>query len=228
MRGVFVTGTDTEIGKTLISAALLHALRDAGVQVAGMKPVASGCETTPAGLRNADALALSAAEGDAVDYEQVNPYAFAPPIAPHIAAGQAGVRIDPQRILQVARRRAGQGRFLVVEGVGGFLVPLDGEAGTGNDVAGLAAILELPVLLVVGLRLGCINHARLSAEAICARGLELAGWVGSAVDPEMPYLSENIETLRSLLPAPCRGVVPYLPEPSGRTAARYLDISGLL
>lgn len=224
MRGWFVTGTDTEIGKTLVSAALLHALRAAGLRVAGMKPVASGCERTPAGLRNADALALLAAAGRDAAYADVNPYAFAPPIAPHIAAEQAGVRIDAAVIESAARRLAAGADALVVEGVGGFLVPL----GPDLDVAGLAGALRLPVILVVGLRLGCINHALLTAEAVRARGLKLAGWVGSRVDPDMAYVAENIEALRSRLPAPCLGVLPHLSPPEPAEAARYLEPGALM
>lgn len=204
-KGFFITGTDTGVGKTLVSCVLLHALRARGLRAAGMKPVASGCEQTPAGLRNADALALQAASSSPPDYATLNPYAFAPAIAPHLAAQAAGVTMDFARITSCYQALARQADAVVVEGAGGWRVPL----GPSGDMADLAAALGLPVILVVGLRLGCLNHARLSAEAIRTRGLPLAGWVANALDPDMAERAANVATLIQTLPAPCLGQLPY-------------------
>lgn len=210
-RGYFVTGTDTGVGKTLISQALLHRLRQTHVAVAGFKPVASGCEQTANGLRNADALALQQASSIAMPYATVNPYAFAPPIAPHLAAELAGVAIDCEvirrGIASVAAER------VVVEGVGGWLVPLNRR----QTVADLAQLLGLPVVLVVGVRLGCLNHALLTAEAIRARGLEIAGWVANRIDTQCLLCEENIAALDERLGMPLLMSLPWfdtLPQPA--------------
>jgi dethiobiotin synthetase len=207
VHGCFVTGTDTGVGKTLVSQVLLHALRSAHAAVAGFKPIASGCDRTPEGLRNADALALQAASSIPLPYDVVNPYAFAPPIAPHLAAEQAGVAIDLDVILQrigsVAADR------IVVEGVGGWQVPLNRT----QSVADLAQRLGLPVVLVVGLRLGCLNHALLTAEAIRSCGLELAGWVANRIDPAFPCCDENIAALQERLAVPLLLRLPWFDTP---------------
>ena len=223
--GFFITGTDTEVGKTTIAAALLHAARQAGLSTAAVKPVASGCEATPEGLRNADALALQEQCSLKLDYAQINPYAFAPAIAPHLAAQQIGVELEVdtlaaavQRILQM------QADFTVVEGAGGWRVPLSGAA-TLSDVA---ITLGLPVILVVGIRLGCINHALLSAQAIVADGLHLAGWVANLVDEQTTCLDEMLQTLNELLSAPCIGYVPSLELVTPARVAGYLELSLLL
>jgi dethiobiotin synthetase len=199
MKRWFVTGTDTEIGKTWVSCALVRHLAERGHSVAVMKPLASGCERTDEGLRNEDALALMAASNVSQEYAQVNPLAFEPPIAPHIAAEQAGVRIDPAALARVADGI--QADMLVVEGVGGWCVPL----GHGLMLSDLARRLADEVILVVGLRLGCLNHALLSAEAIRRDGLELRGWVANYVDPDMLEQGPNLATLEELMPAPCLG-----------------------
>lgn len=196
--GVFVTGTDTEIGKTFFSVQLVKALRARGRRVAVMKPVASGAQRVAGRLRNEDALALLAAAGTDQPYETCNPFCYAPPIAPHVAAAQAGERIDTQRIVNQARALAAGADFLVVEGVGGWRVPLDDN----EDVAALAARLQLPVILVVGLRLGCINHALLSADAICHDGVPFAGWVANRIDPAARNVEAMIDTLRRRIAAP--------------------------
>jgi len=205
-RDFFVTGTDTGVGKTLVSSAMLRALRRRGRSVAGMKPVASGSDPTTAGLRNEDALSLQAESSRPWPYEVVNPYAFAPPIAPHLAAAEAGVEVGLERILACFRELKDGSGTVVVEGAGGFLVPL----GPGLSFADLPRAMGLEVVLVVGLRLGCLNHAFLTAEAIASRGLTLAGWAGSLVDPGFERLPENLESLRQGLGAPCLGVIPHL------------------
>lgn len=223
MKGVFVTGTDTEVGKTVTAAALTRALADRGLRVAVMKPVASGARQCAQGLRNDDAEILIRAAGRAANYDLVNPYCFVPAVAPHIAAAEAGVTIDAGVILDAAGRVAAQADWLIVEGVGGWRVPL----APGLDVAGLATCLGLPVVLVVGLRLGCLNHALLSAQAVSASGCRLAGWIASRVDPDMARAEENLATLESMLPAPCLGVIPWLGTPDPRVAARFLRLDPL-
>jgi dethiobiotin synthetase len=211
--GYFVTGTDTGIGKTVVTLGLMRLLQERGLRVAGMKPVASGCERTPQGLRNEDALQLQRQASMPLDYAEVNPYAFEPPIAPHIAAREAGVRIGLDVIRAGMRRLAVVSDAVCVEGVGGWLVPLNER----ETVADLAGRLGLDVILVVGMRLGCLNHALLTARSIEAAGLPLAGWVANCLPPEPDYLQENITALKSGLSAPLLGVVPPLAEPhSGR------------
>lgn len=210
-RAYFVTGTDTEVGKTLCTAALLQLARRQGLSTAGMKPIASGCVATPAGLRNEDALAhLAETTPPLPDYGTVNPYAFAPAIAPHIAAAEAGVVVDFALITRLWRELSAGRDFALLEGAGGWQVPIDRE----RCFPDLAVALELPVLLVVGVRLGCINHALLTAAAIRARGLRLAGWIGNRIDPGFSRLEENLAALHRHLPAPCLGIVPPLPAPS--------------
>lgn len=218
--GYFVTGTDTGVGKTAVALGLMHCLQAQGYRVAGMKPVASGCETTPAGLRNADALQLQRQSSVATDYALVNPYAFAPAIAPHIAAQQAGVRIELDTIQSAYTELAAQMDRVVVEGVGGWLVPLNER----ETLADLACKLELPVILVVGIRLGCLNHALLSAAAIGHAGLQLAGWVANRLPPEADCAGENINALKSRLPAPLLGIVPALDMPGASEIAQHLAL----
>lgn len=220
----FVTGTDTEIGKTTIAAGLLHAARAQGLSTAAAKPVASGCEKTADGLRNSDALALLSECSLPLAYEEVNPLAFAPAIAPHLAALEAGVRLDVEALAGPVRRVLAKGAdFSLVEGAGGWRVPL---AGQGN-LSDLPIALGLPVILVVGVRLGCINHAVLTVEAIQRDGLTLAGWVANVVDPQTSRLEENLATLAERLPAPCLGRVPRLAEATPATVASYLDLAPL-
>lgn len=216
----FVTGTDTEVGKTLVSAALLHACRARGESVAGMKPVAAGCEKIGGEWRNEDVEALVAASSVAAPRKLVNPYLFTEPIAPHIAAASAGTVISAAHIAACARELGALAQTLVVEGAGGFLVPLNDH----EDMGDLARLLGLPVVLVVGMRLGCINHAKLTAEAVRARGLTLAGWVANSVDPRMPRYAENLATLRDALPAPLLGALPYFQQPDAHAAAACLTL----
>lgn len=203
-RGLFVTGTDTGVGKTRVAVALIHALRAHGLRVAAMKPVSAGCVP---GELNEDVVALLQAADVAADLRDVNPYAFAPAIAPHIAAQQAGVRIELGVIAAAYARLAAAADVVVVEGAGGWRVPLNEH----EDMADLAQRLGLPVVLVVGLRLGCLNHALLTAESIANRRLPWAGWVGNHVDPEMAAWSENVTALQARLPGPCLGVQEFSP-----------------
>lgn len=203
-RTLFVTGTDTGVGKTAVAVDLIHALRGRGLRVAGMKPVAAGCEP---GMLNEDVAALMAASNVDASLSCVNPYSFTPPIAPHIAAEQAGVQIDIAIIAQAHAQLARQADYVVVEGAGGWRVPL----GAQTDMADLAESLDSAVILVVGMRLGCLNHALLSAEAICAHGLPWAGWVANLMTPDMASFEENLATLRARLPGPCLGVRPWRP-----------------
>ena len=213
-RGYFVTGTDTGVGKTRVAVALVHALRAQGLRVAPMKPVAAGCV---AGGLNDDVVALVAAANVSADLADVNPYSFTPAIAPHIAAAQAGVHIDPDAIAAAYGRLAAQADAVVVEGAGGWRVPLNDS----EDMADLAQRLALPVVLVVGLRLGCLNHALLTAESIAARGLPWVGWIGNHIDPDMACQAENLDALRARLPGPCLGVQPFVADPA--RAAAHAD-----
>lgn len=223
-RGYFVTGTDTGVGKTLVSAALIHGFVARGFKTAGVKPVASGCEVIEGQCISADAAQLRAAANVALLPEVSNPYAFAPPLAPHIAAHRVGVEIAFSRIAQACQAAASVADMLVVEGVGGFRVPLSAQ----GDTADLALALGLPVILVIGMRLGCLNHALLTAEAIHARGLPLAGWVANSLDPAMSAMEENLQALRLRLAAPCLGALPLLASADFRVAAHYLDVDSLL
>lgn len=222
-RGLFVGGTDTGIGKTCASTALLHALRARGLRASGMKPVASGCHATPDGLRNEDAEALLAASDPVPAYADCNPFALAEPIAPHIAARLSGVEIDLARVRAAYLRIAQGADRVVVEGVGGWAVPLSGDA----MQADLVRALGLPVVLVVGLRLGCINHALLSARAIAADGCRLAGWVANRVDPALAFAEANLHTLRSRIEAPLLGVIEHAPAFDPVAAARMIDVDAL-
>jgi len=204
-RGVFVTGTDTDCGKTFVGVRLVEQLRARGRRVGVCKPVAAGATWCDGELRNDDALALIAASGLDLGYREVNPYCFEPAIAPHLAAAEVGAEIDLKVIQHACEGLAARCDFLVVEGAGGWRVPL----GPRLDMQGLALALRLPVLLVVGLRLGCLNHALLSVQAIEASGAPLIGWIGSQVDPAMRRMKDNIDALREGLATPCLGVFPH-------------------
>lgn len=225
--GLFVAGTDTGIGKTIASATLLAALNRAGRRGVGMKPVASGCRQTERGWRNEDAEALIAQSAGAPDYALVNPYALPQPIAPHLAARAAGVEIRLDSILAAFATLSTNADCIIVEGVGGWAVPLS----PALMQADLVRALGLPVILIVGLRLGCINHAILSARAITADGCRLIGWIGNGVDAQMARVEDNLATLREHLPAPCVGVLPFADNPNPGTLSAHLDalrLAGLL
>ena len=220
----FIAGTDTEVGKTTIAAGLLCAARRQGLSTAACKPVASGSELTADGLRNSDALALLGQCSLPLSYDQVNPFAFAPAIAPHLAAREAGVELSAAVLLAPVRHVLNQrADFTVVEGAGGWRVPL----GDGGYLSDLPVALGLPVILVVGVRLGCINHAVLTAEAIARDGLRLAGWVANIVDPATSRLDDNLATLTALLAAPCLGRVPRLADASAENVADQLHVARL-
>jgi dethiobiotin synthetase len=208
--GIFITGTDTGVGKTVAACGLVRALRQTGSRVSVMKPVASGSLRTPEGLRNADALALMEAAGmdSRALYARVNPYCFEPPISPHIAAEDAKIKIDIDLIRGEFDRLAASADWVVVEGAGGWLAPLSDH----ETMADLATGLDLPVLIVVGLKLGCLNHAQLTRRAVGAHGVPFAGWVASAIDPQMSRLEANLESLQRLLGEPPLAVVPHLPD----------------
>jgi dethiobiotin synthetase len=203
-RGVFVAGTDTGVGKTVIAAALIKALARAGFRVAAMKPVAAGASMTPSGLRNADALALIQAANVAAPYETVNPYCLAAPVSPHIGARDARVAIDIELVRLRFAELARDADCVVVEGAGGWLTPI----GAGTSMADVAAALALPVVLVVGLRLGCLSHAFLTARALAEHAAGLAGWIGNSIDPAFERAADNIAELERRL-QPAAAVVPY-------------------
>lgn len=213
MTAFFVTGTDTGVGKTFVSCALLHAMARRHPRVVGMKPVAAGLVQTPDGWDSEDAIALRAASTVRVPPALDNPVRLPDPLSPHLAAERAGTRIDIHHLVACQRELAQHADAMVVEGAGGFLVPLSPEH-TGAD---LAQALGLPVLLVVGLRLGCLNHALLSAEAIRARGLTLAGWVANRIDPGMAAADDNIAFLRQRLGAPLLADIAHSAAPDFRT-----------
>lgn len=218
--GLFVTGTDTGVGKTLVACGLLRAFANRGLKAVGMKPVASGAVSREGGLVHDDVEKLLAAGNVAAPREHVNPYCYEPPIAPHIAAAGAGMRIDLDRIGQSFETLSARADVVIVEGVGGFRVPL----APGIDTAQLAARLALPLVLVVGLRLGCLNHALLTAEAVANRGLKLAGWVANHVDPRMAAVEENVRTLEMLIPAPLLAHIAFTATPDIAISAALLDL----
>lgn len=212
-QGYFITGTDTECGKTEITLGLMHLLQSQGESVSGMKPVASGALDTKDGLRNGDAQRILQQASKPVPYDLVNPFAFEPPIAPHLAAAMAEQKISFEPVLECYERLSSLTDRVIVEGVGGWRVPLSED----GDLSDLALALGLPVILVVGMKLGCINHALLTVESILGKGLTLAGWVANIVDPNMLELDANLTTLRESIHAPCIGVVPHM-QPVDTTA----------
>lgn len=220
VQGLFVCGTDTGVGKTLIASAFVHGYRLAGKPAVGMKPVASGCTIENNGIQNEDVMLLTAASQMSISPDQINCYQFLPAIAPHIAAQEAGVVIDLQTILTQYQSLSARFSPVVVEGAGGFLVPLSNTL----SFADVAVALNLPVILVVGMRLGCINHALLTVEAIQQRDLTLAGWVANTIEPDMPRFQDNLVTLQQRIPAQCLGVVPYQTHPNYQATSHYLQL----
>ncbi len=215
---VYITGTDTGVGKTLATVSLMSVLQLSGLHVVGMKPVASGSSKAHEGWRNADAAIIAQYSSGTPAYSLVNPFAFEPPIAPHIAARDAGVEITPDPIAAAFSTLSQNADCIIVEGVGGWCAPLSATM----MQADIARALKLPVILVVGLRLGCLNHALLSVRAIETDGCKLLGWIGSQVDPHMARVEDNLATLRERLPAPCLGVFPFTESPDPGVMQMYL------
>ncbi|MGY1410554.1 MULTISPECIES: dethiobiotin synthase [unclassified Luteimonas] len=214
----FVTGTDTGVGKTFASVALLHALRARGLRAVGMKPVASGCEHGADGWQNEDALALRAASDPVPDYADVNPFALPVATAPQLAARDAGIVVTLPPLLDAFARLSASADAVVVEGAGGWLAPM----GDGLEQSAMARAVGGQVMLVVGLRLGCLSHARLTAKAIEADGCRLAGWIGNRVDPAFDRVDDYLALLREALPAPCMGVLRHAVGGDGAVAAKEL------
>jgi dethiobiotin synthetase len=223
-RGFFITGTDTGVGKTLVACALLHAFARTGLRVIGMKPVAAGAEQTGADLLNEDVAALARASNVQAPRSLVNPYCLAPPIAPHIAARLAGVEIDLGRLTRAFDALSARADCVIVEGAGGFVVPL----GPSLDSSQLARALALPVVLVVGMRLGCLNHALLTRGAIARTGLRLAGWVANHIDPHMLCEDENVQALRERLDAPLLARIAHDPRSTAESVSRALLLDALV
>lgn len=225
MSQYFITGTDTDVGKTQVACALMYLARQAGLTTAAVKPLAAGCEFDGVRWRNRDALQLQAQCWPRHTYQKVNPVAFAAAIAPHIAAAEQGVTVTAAALAAACREVLNDAAdFTVIEGAGGWRVPLNDT----ETLADVASALALPVILVVGVRLGCINHALLTAEAIARDGLVLAGWVGNIIDPATDRLEANLATLQGHIPAPCLGVVPHLPQPSPAALGEYLSLDTLV
>lgn len=216
-QGLFVTGTDTGVGKTRIACALLRAYAASGRRALGMKPVAAGAQRGATGLSNEDAERLRTASNVDAPHELINPYCFEPAIAPHLAAAEAGVAVELPRIVNAYANLRSRADWIVVEGAGGFLVPI----GSGLTMADVARALDLPVLLVVGIRLGCLNHALLTCDSIDRCGLALAGWVANCIDPGMPRLEQNVTALRERIAAPLLGIAAYDPAPDGSPALDF-------
>lgn len=224
MSGFYITGTDTGIGKTVVSAALLHALRARGLRAVGMKPVASGCERIGGDWQNEDAIALRDASDPRPEYADVNPYALPAATAPELAARDAGIAIALPPIVDAYLRIAAQADAVVVEGVGGWAAPLSTQLDQGDVVRAL----DLSVIMVVGLRLGCINHARLTAQAITADGATLVGWIGNDIDPALAQADAYFDLLQPRLAVPCLGRLPFSPEGDVVTMATRINCDSLL
>jgi dethiobiotin synthetase len=219
-RAWFVTGTDTEIGKTFATCVLIHAARAKGLTALGMKPVASGAGIVDGKAINDDAVQLQAAGSFAPGLEWINPYCLRAPVSPHLAARDEGIHIEPVRIRHAFNELAQRCDCLFVEGAGGFLTPLGEEI----DASSIAHELNLSLILIVGMRLGCINHALLTAEAILARNLRLEGWIANCLCPDMPFLYDNIDFLRHRLDAPILGTLPYAPNTALSTLAPLVTL----
>ncbi|MDB0046988.1 dethiobiotin synthase [Porticoccaceae bacterium] len=220
---LFITGTDTDVGKTVVACGFLAAANQQGLRTAAIKPVAAGCEVTEQGMTNSDALQLQAAASHKLSYQQINPVALEPAIAPHIAAAEAGVRMSASRLVGYCRGVSLLPvDMVIIEGAGGWRVPINSR----ETLADVAQELECAVIVVVGMRLGCLNHALLTMEAIRRDGLQIAGWVANILDTEMPRLQENIDTLKQSINEPCLGIVPRLDDLSPEQVATFLSVPG--
>lgn len=223
-RGYFITGTDTDVGKTWISLALLTALQRKGYSTIAIKPVACGCVYKDGIYQNDDAVKLQYQASVHIPYEQVNPYALPAPIAPHLAAAKIGQKIDIDRIRQIHHQQQNKADYVVMEGVGGWLVPLN----VRDTTADMVKALDTPVILVVGIRLGCLNHALLTHAAIREQGIRLIAWVANCIDKDCLEIENNIETLRGRLNSPLLGKIPYMEKLDVQTIADCLDIDVLI
>jgi dethiobiotin synthetase len=220
---LFITGTDTDVGKTVVACGFLAAANQQGLRTAAIKPVAAGCEVTEQGITNSDALQLQAAASHKLSYQQINPVALEPAIAPHIAAAEAGLRMSASRLVGYCRGVSLLPvDMVIIEGAGGWRVPINSR----ETLADVAQELECAVIVVVGMRLGCLNHALLTMEAIRRDGLQIAGWVANILDTEMPRLQENIDTLKQSIDEPCLGIVPRLGDLSPEQVASFLTAPG--
>jgi dethiobiotin synthetase len=220
---LFITGTDTDVGKTVVACGFLAAANQQGLRTAAIKPVAAGCEVTEQGITNSDALQLQAAASHKLSYQQINPVALEPAIAPHIAAAEAGLRMSASRLVGYCRGVSLLPvDMVIIEGAGGWRVPINSR----ETLADVAQELECAVIVVVGMRLGCLNHALLTMEAIRRDGLQIAGWVANVLDTEMPRLQENIDTLKQSIDEPCLGIVPRLDDLSPEQVASFLTVPG--
>ena len=223
----FITGTDTDSGKTLVSSALLYLVSQPSTllqqpKTLGLKPIASGCEMTNKGLRNADALSLISQSTIKLPYERINPISFEPAIAPHIAAKKNGTDISVKTLLKKMHFSAlPEHDFCLIEGAGGWRLPL----GNQQFMSQVVQALSLPVIMVVGMKLGCLNHALLTQEAILADGLNLSGWVANCVDPNMSNFDDNLQSLTEMMRAPLLGTIPFLQNPTAKEAAKYINFS---
>ncbi|MDD7804563.1 MAG: dethiobiotin synthase [Endozoicomonas sp. (ex Botrylloides leachii)] len=218
----FVTGTDTDAGKTVVTCGLLEGARMKGYKTLGLKPLSAGCEVTPDGLRNNDALEIMHAMTCELPYEQVNPAAFESPAAPHIVAEQTNITVTLEQLTQWCKNtQTVSANITLIEGAGGWRVPIN----TQHMLSALPKELDIPVILVVGMKLGCLNHATLTAEAIMRDGIKIAGWVANRIDPDMLYYEENLKTLHRLIPAPCLGNIPFLEPVDNARVASYLNLS---
>ena len=215
----FLAGTDTDVGKTVVSCALLRQATAAGLSTLGLKPIAAGCEKIDGEYRNDDALALMASSTASLPYKAVNPIAFADPIAPHIAAMHSGVSVSASDLANQCQQQLVNDHFTIIEGAGGWRVPLNDT----ESMADLARVLGLPVILVVGFKLGCLNHALLTVEAITRDGLPLAGWVANQIDPDMAVVDENLASLKQRINAPCLGFIPYRSNITAEAAQSFLN-----
>lgn len=219
--GLFITGTDTGVGKTLVAAALIERFVKSGIPTIGMKPIAAGAKLVGGCLMNDDVEQLIAASNTEAPLMHINPYVFEPAIAPHIAAKQAGIDISMNQIMAAFHALSEQAEIVIVEGAGGFLVPINDT----EDMSDLASALALPVVLVVGMRLGCLNHALLTIASIKAKGLQLVGWVANSTDePAMASFDENLLSLKQRIAAPCLGVIPWVDGMNYQKAAEYLQL----
>ncbi len=221
IKGYFITGTDTGVGKTLIASALLILLKQKGFKTLALKPIATGCLATIKGLRNTDACLLKKHMTEKLLYKQVNPIAFYEPIAPHIAAQNERQELTVNSIVEVCRDTLNKSAdFLIIEGVGGWLVPLNFHETTAD----LVVAFGYPVILVIGMRIGCINHTLLTIESMEKKQIKIAGWIANTIQPKIPYLTDTIKTLKQYIPAPLLGVVPYLEFVDPSITASYLEL----